>query len=140
MAAVCDRLAAALPAKVDDLKRRRTAPAGSTVAAWGDPAVVLRCGVGLPAGLTATSQLSGVNDVEWYVDEQPTQRVWTTFARAAEVEVTIPDTHDPAVGPIVDLAAAIKVTDPKVTPPHLKLSVGQSPGPSAAASGHAGHN
>jgi hypothetical protein len=129
MAAVCGRLAAALPAKVDDLRRRRTDPTVTTVAAWGDPPVVLRCGVGLPSGLTATSQLSGVNEVDWYVDEQPTQRVWTTFARAANVEVTIPNPHDPAVGPVVDLAAAIKSTDPKVTPPHMLVSAGRSPSP-----------
>jgi hypothetical protein len=129
MAAVCDRLATALPAKVDDLHRRRTDPAATTVAAWGDPPVVLRCGVGPPAGLTATSQLSGVNEVDWYVDEQPTQRVWTTFARAADVEVTIPNSHSPAVGPVVDLATAIKATDPKVTPPHLQVSASQTPSP-----------
>jgi hypothetical protein len=129
VAGVCDRLAAALPAKVDDLHRRRTDPVATTAAAWGNPPVVLRCGVGLPPGLTATSQLSGVNEVDWYVDEQPTQRVWTTFARAADVEVTIPDSHDPAVGPIVDLAAAIKATDPKVTPPHLQVGVSPSQSP-----------
>jgi uncharacterized protein DUF3515 len=125
--APCARLAAALPAKVDDLHRRSTQPSVPTVAAWGDPPVVLRCGVGQPAGLTATSQLSGVNEVDWYVDEQATQRVWTTFARAANVEVSIPNSHDPAVGPVVDLAVAIKATDPKVTAPHL--SVSQTPSP-----------
>jgi hypothetical protein len=115
---------------VDDLHRRKTSPTADTVAAWGDPPVVLRCGVALPPGLTATSQLSGVNEVDWYVDEQAGQRVWTTFARIANVEVTIPDSHDPSVGPIVDLAAAIKATDPKVTPPHLSVSVSESPSPS----------
>ncbi len=125
--AVCAKLAAALPAKVDDLHRRRTDPTATTLAAWGDPPVVLRCGVGQPAGLTATSQLSGVNEVDWYVDEQPTQRVWTTFARAANVEVTIPDSHSPAVGPVVDLANAIKANDPTVPSPQLTVS--QSPTP-----------
>jgi hypothetical protein len=112
---------------VDDLHRRPTEPTATTVAAWGNPPVVLRCGVGMPVGMTVTSQLSGVNEVDWYVEEQSTQRIWTTFARAANVEVAIPKSHDPAVGPIVDLAAAIKATDPKVTPPHLLVGVSQSP-------------
>src|SRR5581483_6983099 len=117
---ICTKLANALPAKVDDLHRRKTVPNVATVAAWGnEPPVILRCGVGQPPGLTATSVLSTVNDVDWYTDEQPTQRVWTTFARAANVEVAVPNSHNPGVGPVVDLAAAIKANDPKVAPPQL---------------------
>jgi len=123
----CGRLAAALPAKVDDLRRRPTKPDVATVAAWGDPPVVLRCGVGPPPELTATSQLSTVNDVDWSTDEQPTRRVWTTFGRSVNVEVSVPRSHQPAVGPVVDLAAAIKATDPTVAPPHLMFSQPPSP-------------
>jgi hypothetical protein len=116
---VCSRLASQLPNKVDDLHRRRTTPLAAGVAAWGDPPVILRCGVGLPAGLTATSVLSTVDDVDWFTDEQATRRVWTTFSRAANVEVSVPNSHSPGVGPVVDLAAAIKATDPTVAPPQL---------------------
>jgi hypothetical protein len=128
--AVCAKLAAALPQKVDDLHRRRTVPDVSTVAAWGnEPPVVLRCGVAQPPGLTATSTLSTVNGVDWYTQEQPTQRVWTTFARAANVEVAIPNAHNPGVGPVVDLANAIKANDPTVPPPQLTVSQSPTPTP-----------
>ena len=43
----CEELVAALPDSVSDQPRRDTEgnPLG---AAWGDPAIVLRCGVGVP--------------------------------------------------------------------------------------------
>jgi uncharacterized protein DUF3515 len=110
---ICRRLVAALPNKVDDLHRRRTSPDEGTTAAWGDPTVLLRCGVGKPAGLTSTSQLTAVNDVDWFLDEQPDVRIWTTFGRRANVELRVPSKHDPAVGPVVDIATAVTATDPQ---------------------------
>jgi hypothetical protein len=109
---VCRRLIVALPDKVDNLHRRTTSPDEGTTAAWGDPAVLLRCGVGRPAGLTPTSMLAGVNQVYWFIDEQPGVRVWTTVGLRANVEMRIPSKHDPPQGPLVDIAAAITATDP----------------------------
>jgi Protein of unknown function (DUF3515) len=110
---VCRRLVQALPSKVDDLPRRRVAPADGTTAAWGNPPVVLRCGVGKPAGLTMTSMLAGVNGLYWFIEEHPDVRIWTTNGLRANVEMRIPIRHDPPQGPMVDVAAAISATDPK---------------------------
>jgi hypothetical protein len=111
---VCRRLVAALPDKVDDLHRRHVTPDDTTTAAWGDPPVLLRCGVGKPAGLTMTSMLAGVNGIYWFIDEhQPDVRIWTTNGLRANVEMRIPTKHDPPQGPLVDIAAAIAATDPK---------------------------
>jgi hypothetical protein len=108
----CLRLGGRLPTKVDSLARRSVVPSTQLVAAWGDPAVILRCGVPRPTALIATSQLIGANDVDWFAEETPQHRIFTTFGRAAYVEVSIPTQHDPAVGPLVDLAAAISAADP----------------------------
>jgi hypothetical protein len=116
-AAVCARLVPALPTKVDDLSWRPVKPAGVAAAAWGkDQVVVLRCGVPTPGGLTATSFLNTVNEVDWFMVEQPDARLFTTVGRVANVELTIPVAHDPAVGPLVDVAAAIDATDPRLEP------------------------
>jgi hypothetical protein len=109
---VCRRLVAALPNKVDDLRRRHVSPDDGTTAAWGNPPVVLRCGVGRPAALTPTSVLAGVNGIYWFIEEQPAVRIWTTTALRANVEMRIPAHHDPPQGPLVDIAAAITATDP----------------------------
>lgn len=111
--AICQNMARALPEKLDDLARRPVSPATPFVAAWGDPAVVLRCGVPRPGSLTTTSDLLAVNEVGWFAEQAPGRRVFTAVDRVAEVEVSIPVEHDPAVGPLVDLAPAITTADPK---------------------------
>lgn len=103
----CTRLTAALPAKVDDAARRPTDPQSPLIAAWGDPTVVLRCGVARPADLTSTSHLETINGIDWLLLEKPGQRIFTTAGRAVYIELTIPAGHDPQVGPLVDVAAAV---------------------------------
>ncbi|MGQ0844529.1 MAG: DUF3515 family protein [Sporichthyaceae bacterium] len=114
VAAVCARLVAALPEKVDDLNRRSVSPPAN-VAAWGtDVVVVLRCGVGQPKALTQTSQLTSVNEVDWFPEERPDALVFTTVGRGANVELTIPRAHDPQIGPVVDVAAAMQRANPSL--------------------------
>ena len=92
-------------------------PSGVAAAAWGsDPVVVLRCGVAKPSGLQPTSFLDTINEVDWFVVERPDARVFTTVGRTANVELTIPRAHEPAVGPLVDVAAAIEANNPTVAP------------------------
>jgi len=53
--APCTKLLGALPITLADLAGRPARSTWTYVAAWGDPAVVLRCGVPRPSGLTAAS-------------------------------------------------------------------------------------
>jgi hypothetical protein len=119
-AAVCKRLHAALPAVLDGLRRRTTTPASDLTRAWGSPAVVLRCGVPTPDGLRPTSQLFTANGVDWFPVEGTRTWTFTTTGRVALVEVVVPKDHDPAVGPLVDLARPVSDAIP--------LSAGRSPG------------
>lgn len=64
--AACGPLVAHLPAHVADQDRRTTT--GSTyAAAWGDPAIVLRCGVPRPAGFDRSATCLTRNGVGWFV-------------------------------------------------------------------------
>jgi hypothetical protein len=111
---ICRQVVAALPDKVDNLRRRRTAPDNTLTAAWGNPPVLFRCGVAKPAGVTMTSMLAGINGIYWFIDEtQPGVRIWTAIGRRVNVEMRIPTQHDPPQGPLVDIAAAITAADPK---------------------------
>lgn len=117
VAAVCAALLPALPEKVDDVPRRRVQPDGVPAAAWGeDPTVVLRCGVPVPREFTQTSTLTGVNEVDWFLVERPDALVFTTIGRRANVEITVPRAYEPAVGPLVDVAEAMRATNPTVEP------------------------
>ncbi len=76
-------------------------------AAWGDPRIVLRCGVPTPAGYEKTSEMVVVNGVSWFAQEQTAGYLFTAVGRSPVVEVYVPDTHQPQINPLVDLAPAM---------------------------------
>lgn len=113
-ASVCDSLAAALPATVGGAARRTVVPATTATAAWGDPPVVLRCGVPAPAALSATSLLTTVDGVDWFAEQLTAGVLLTATGRSVLVQVAVPDAYEPAAV-LTDLAGAVRDTDPAVT-------------------------
>jgi hypothetical protein len=107
-ARACDGLMASLPDTVQGGERRETSPEANGTAAWGDPAVILRCGVSSPAAYAPTAELVEVNGVEWFPEELERGYRFTTFGRTAFVEVTVPQDYQPEVNALVDLAAAVE--------------------------------
>ena len=83
--------------------------------AWGDPAIVLICGVEPAAGYVVGATTLVINGVEWYVDTtDPDVVVWTTVDRLVPVAVRVPVSTDSAlvtaVSPII--ATALPYTTP----------------------------
>jgi hypothetical protein len=88
---------------------RTVSPAGALAAAWGNPAIVLRCGVPTPASLKPTSRCDVVNGVGWFSREDADHSwVFTTIGRESNVEIQVPADYTPAADALVDVAAAIK--------------------------------
>ena len=120
-ARTCAALVDALPSSVDGAQRRDVEPAGVAAAAWGDPAIVLRCGVRRPDGLDEFATCQEANGVGWYVPEEqitgsPLPLTITTVDREVYVEVSLPEESWPPANAMVDLAAAIKQTVPQTSP------------------------
>jgi hypothetical protein len=113
--ATCDAVLAALPDQVLESTTRPTRP-GALSRAWGDPAIVLRCGVPAPPALTAASECLEVNGVGWFREPAEGGTLFTTIGRAVFVEVGVPDAYVPDVDVLVDLAAAVDGQDPLVQP------------------------
>ena len=113
LARACGSLAAALPARLGELDRRDTSPASVATAAYGDPAVVLRCGVAAAAGFTLGVEPFGVDEVFWFSDDRGAEVVWTTVDRSIRLEVTIPATIADQGALLVDLAPAVTGALPK---------------------------
>ena len=108
----CESVVKALPERVADQSRRETSgnPLG---AAWGDPAIVLRCGVGTPEGYDKLAACQTINDLDWFVPEkmiedQDADVVMTTIGRKPAVEVTVPASYRPPDAVLVDVSSAIK--------------------------------
>lgn len=105
---------AALPDTVLDQKRRRVATENG--AAWGRPAIILRCGVTKPVALTPASECLEVNGVGWFSESASGGAFFTTIGRPAYVELTVPRDYAPEVNALVDVAAAVTASDPVTTP------------------------
>jgi hypothetical protein len=121
VATICGALHDALPARLDGRPKTPVSPKSPLTAAWGDPAVVLRCGVGKPRTLRPTSETIEINGVRWFLHETQDAYVFTTYGREAFVEVRIPMSvpREQATAPLVDLARPVTDSVP-VSPPLLQ--------------------
>lgn len=114
----CTQLRDALPGQVLDQQPRPVTPdeAAATTAAWGDPAIVLRCGVAPPEALKRSSPCLEIENVGWFAEPGADGYRFTTIDRPTNVEVSVPEEYVPESGPLVDLAAAIESTIPADDP------------------------
>lgn len=103
---------AALPAELVGQSGRETDPESTVTAAWGEPAITVRCGVPDPAALTPTSELITVNGVDWFPEELTAGYLFTTYERQVNIEVTVPDDYAPEVKAVTELSAAVTETVP----------------------------
>ncbi|WP_069113993.1 DUF3515 domain-containing protein [Jiangella alba] len=110
---VCAALQDALPDTVDDAIERDVDPSSEYVAAWGQPAIVLRCGVAMPASYRPDAQLFDVDGVGWLADEGEGGIFFTAVDREVLIEVAVPDDYAPEANVLTDLATAILDTDPE---------------------------
>ncbi|SEG92538.1 Protein of unknown function [Actinacidiphila yanglinensis] len=112
--AYCEALHARLPKKVDGLSGHDLKPASPLTAGWGDPTIVLRCGVPRPAEdddvNTPGAEVGGVG---WSFEQQSDGGArLTTTLRKAYVELTLPPKYAHDATPLTELAAAVKATIP----------------------------
>ena len=93
--------------------QRRETSGNPLGAAWGDPAIVLRCGVGTPEDYDKFAACQIVNGLDWFVpdatiEDQDADVVMTTIGRTPAVEVTVPASYRPPNAVMVDVGRAIK--------------------------------
>lgn len=109
----CARLLAALPEEIGDGLDRRplVEPAPAGAAAWGEPPVVLRCGLGRPAELTPSARLLDVSGVQFLELRGPGATSWVVVDRPVYVAVTLPDSSGSA--PLQRIGVAVEATLPR---------------------------
>jgi hypothetical protein len=112
--AYCAALARELPSRLGGLARRAVVPSSPLTAAWGNPPIVLRCGVPFPAALAPTAVLTVVNGVAWF--PQPagsaTPSRFTAVGREAYVDLGVPARYAPAGPLLVTISNAIAAAVP----------------------------
>lgn len=101
----CRDLVDALPVRLEDATDTgRSAYAAS----WGEPRIVLRCGVGMPDAYRPDAEMVLVNDVAWFGEPTENGYMFTAVGRSPLVEVFVPDRYAPEVNTLVDLAESMR--------------------------------
>lgn len=103
----CRAVASQWPTRVGSAEPRETAVQSVTVAAWGDPPIIARCGA-VPPGPTEEACLD-IEGVDWVVSELDDGVAFTTYGRSPAIEVLVPDAYEtppllmPAFGPAAEV-------------------------------------
>jgi hypothetical protein len=107
----CPALMGQLPLELAGEQSRPVDSDSPYAYAWGEPPVVLVCGVERPAALEPTSPLIQISGVNWLVDtSDPDSIVWTAVDRPVYVQVTVSADTDSA--PVTALCQVINDTLP----------------------------
>jgi hypothetical protein len=115
----CRAILKALPEKLDGHARVETTGSKYAVA-WGDPAVVLRCGVDKPSDFDETLGCQGANGIMWFVpsrviDDQGADVLMTSIGRSTNVEVLVPVERRPPADEMIDIGSVLAKTTTKVS-------------------------
>lgn len=112
----CQQLLAQLPDRLADEPRRALSSPAPGVAVWGDPAIIVRCGLPDPAELTCASplmQFTGAADgsVAWLQMEDSSATTYLVADRPVRIAITLP----PGAGtdPVQHLSDVIAQTLPE---------------------------
>jgi hypothetical protein len=117
--ASCPALMSTLPLELGGEPSRRVQSDSPYAYAWGDPAVVLICGVDRPAGFVVGVSAIQINGVQWYVDtSDPDTTVWTTVDRPVYVQISLPASVDsaPVTALTPQIAQAFPYREPDPAP------------------------
>ncbi len=107
----CTQLMTGLPDRLGTSDRRPLVGHPAGTAAWGDPAIVLRCGLPTPAELTCASALTQVSNangqagVQWLQLSDRGQTTYLAADRPVRIAITLPD--GTGTGAIQQMSAVI---------------------------------
>ena len=110
----CKGLFADRPLKVAGQKNRMVK--GENASAWGDPAIILRCGVEKPKDLGPASRCDMVDDVGWFSETTSDGYLFTTIGRDYYVSVEVPHDYAPEADALADLSDSVDRHDPVKKP------------------------
>ena len=113
--ASCPALVQELPLMIAEQEARKVRSTSPYVRAWGNPAVVLVCGVDRPSRFVVGASLIQIDGVQWFVDtSDPKTVVWTAVDRPVYVQVRVPASTDSAS--VTELTSHITATLPQQAP------------------------
>lgn len=120
--ASCRDFLDALPSKLSGQESVEVSPDDALGRAWGDPAIVVTCGVDMPDDFNKFSACWETDGVGWYAPDEQVEDAradvtLTTIDYSPIVRIELPGVHRPPDGVTVDVGAAVKKTLEKTGKP-----------------------
>jgi hypothetical protein len=114
--AACHAFIDDVPRRLAGEERRKVNPANSLAAAWGDPAIIVRCGVDVPAEFDEFAHCEIANGVGWFVPDdviadQEADVTFTAVGYRPIVAIEMPHGYRPEGGAAVIAELAQPVED-----------------------------
>lgn len=101
----CEPALAAAPISVLGELQRETTPPDAAAIAWGDPPIVLACGV--VREVPPNAQVVEVNGVAWVAQTSDDGTVFTTLEAKPSLEVRVPGQYRPEIEVLTELAGVV---------------------------------
>ena len=108
-ATVCRAVMAKLPASVRDRPRRPVTTGGEQTTAYGDPPIVVSCGVKAPA-VRQEDFVVRLSGVCWFPEQHDGGQLWTTVDRKVAVRISVPKAYDQPSQWVVGFSATVGET------------------------------
>ncbi|WP_244328486.1 DUF3515 family protein [Yimella sp. cx-51] len=102
---LCSKAGAHWPDTVASQAKQAVSTAGKTEAAWGDPAIIARCGVSMPS---PSEDCISANGVDWVMHELSDGKSFVTYGRLPAIQVLVPKDYAPEPMVLGAFSAAAK--------------------------------
>ena len=105
----CEQILANTPIKLLGQLQRETQPSDAAAVAWGDPPIVLACGV--EPITSPTAQVVAVDSIEWIASPvgENDGTVFTTVDTSPVLQVRVPAAYRPEIDAVVDITATLSL-------------------------------
>lgn len=105
--ALCHELVPSLSGELVSQGRRSVSGDDKLTAAWGDPAITLRCGVPRPAGFRPESSIISVNGIDWFAEQLSAGYQFTSVNTKMFIEIAVPNNYSPEANVLTELSSSL---------------------------------
>ncbi|MGA0208635.1 MAG: hypothetical protein ACO3YU_02620 [Candidatus Nanopelagicales bacterium] len=104
----CESIMAAAPIRLLGELQRETSPRNAAAIAWGDPPIVLVCGVA--RSTLPDAQVIAVDGVEWIAESTDAGTVFTTLVGDPVLQVRVPVDYRPEIDALAEITSVLPVS------------------------------
>ena len=101
----CEPVLSAAPIRLLGELQRETTPRNAAAIAWGDPPIVLACGI--DHEVPADAQVITIEGIDWVAEETDTGTVFTTLSLVPTIQLRVPADYRPEVDAVVEITPAL---------------------------------